>query len=262
MSIPGTPQPNSVDTTLANRIPAIEYHDAEYGSGTIQMTTEWFLNQMQWLSDNGYKTLTGGELYQFVTGASKPPQKSCFLRFDLGLPVYKSFQQVIIPTLVKHSFHATVFVLTGNIKDTQPAKGNFICWSHLREWEQTGFVEVGSHSVSHPDFRPTATAKRLSELKESKRIIESKLGHAISFFAWPYDSVPTQPDVLLKLFDYKLGFAGYRLERSIVFKDPNPFALPCYYPYSSKKTYPLITTTKKLTFGQMIQDAVAIPKKP
>ena len=261
MEINATPQVNSTDSVPAGRIPALEYHDTEYKGGVaIQMTAEWFLAQLQWLSDNGYKTLTGGELYQFVMGTSRPPQKSCFLRFDVGLPVYKSFQEVIVPALVKYSFHATFFVLTSNIKDTPPAKGNFISWSHLREWEQTGCVEVGSHSVNHPDFRPTGTPTRLWELRESKRVIETKLGHPISFFSWPYDSVPNHPDVLLKLFGYRLGFAGYRNERSIMFKDPNPFALPCYYPYSSKKAYPLITTSNKLTFGQMIQGAIALPK--
>jgi peptidoglycan/xylan/chitin deacetylase (PgdA/CDA1 family) len=251
-----------VNPVQASRIPAIEYHDSNYGSGTIEMTDEWFLAQMQWLADNGFKTLTSQELLQFALGNSRPPQNSCFLRFDLGLPTFKSFQQVIVPALVKYSFHATFFVLTSNIKDTQPANGNFNTWSSLREWEKTGLVEIGSHSVNHPDFRPTGTLTRLWELRESKRTIESKLGHSISLFAWPYDSVPNHPDVLLKLFGYNLGFAGFRNERSIVFKDPNLFALPCYYPYSSKKTYPLITTTNKLTFGQMIQAAVAIPKKP
>jgi peptidoglycan/xylan/chitin deacetylase (PgdA/CDA1 family) len=262
MAIDATIQPNSPDTLPASRIPALEYHDTEYNGGsTVQMKAAWFLDQMKWLYDNEYKALTGGELYQFAMGAVRPPQKSCFLRFDLGLPVYKSFQEVIVPTLVKYSFHAIFFVLTSSIKETAPAKGNYITWDHLREWEQTGCVEIGSHSIKHPDLRAASTPTRLWELRESKRIIETKLSHLISFFAWPYDSVPNHPEILLKLFNYRLGFAGHRVERSIVFKDPNPFALPCYYPYSSPKAYPLITTSNKLTFGKMIEAAVALPKK-
>jgi peptidoglycan/xylan/chitin deacetylase (PgdA/CDA1 family) len=261
MSINPSGQLVSVDSTLATRIPALEYHDSEYKGGeTVQMTPEWFMAQMQWLADNGFKTLTSQELLQFVSGSSRPPQKSCFLRFDVGLPVYKNFQEVIVPTLVKYSFHAAFFVLTSNIKDVQPAKTNFICWSHLREWEKTGLIEIGSHSINHPDFRPTGTATRLRELRESKRIIESKLGHLISLFAWPYDSVPNHPDILLKLFGYTLGFAGYRIERSILFKDSSQFALPCYYPYSSKKAYPILTTSNKQTFGQMLLGAVTTQK--
>ena len=245
----------------ASRIPAIEYHDSEYGGGLVQMTTPWFLSQLQWLSDNGFKTLTNAEMIAFATGQTRPQQKSCFLRFDLGVPVHKNFQEVIVPTLQKFGFHATFFVLTNAIKDTvKDSNDNSVCWSNLKEWEQTGLVEIGSHGVYHPDYRKAGTASRLYDLGTSKRTIEVKLGHPISFFAFPYDSVPNHPDVLLKLFNYKLGFDGHRVERSVLFKDAGAFSLPCYYPYSSKNTYPILTSTNKLTFEQMITAAIALPK--
>lgn len=249
---------SSADPIPASRIPAIEYHDSEYGGGLTQMTTPWFISQLQWFSDNGFQTLTNAQMIEFATGQARPQQKSCFLRFDLGVPVYKNFHDVIVPALQKFSFHATFFVLTNAIKET--AKDNSICWSHLREWEKTGLVEVGSHGVYHPDYRKASTPSRLYDLGLSKRIIESKLGHPISFFGFPYDSVPNRPDILLKLFGYKLGFAGHRVERSILFKDIDAFGLPCYYPYSSKKTYPILTSTNKQTFEQMITAAIAPAK--
>jgi peptidoglycan/xylan/chitin deacetylase (PgdA/CDA1 family) len=256
MSTVTIPQSVPVDPSLVSRIPAIEYHGTEYDGGpTIQMTAEWFLDQMLWLSDNGYKALTNDEILQFVQGVARPPKKSCILRFDVGLAILKEIRDVILPALQRFSFHATFYVLTSSIKDT-PYK-NCICWSDLREWEQTGLVEIGSHGVYHPDYRKAATAMRVWDARLSKRIVESKLGHPISFFAFPYDSVPNHPDLLLKLFDYRLAFAGYtRMDRSVQFNDPTPFALPCYYPYSGKKIYPIITTTKTMTFGQMIEAAI------
>jgi len=256
MSTGTAPQPVPVDPSLASRIPAIEYHGTEYNGGpTVQMTPEWFLAQMQWLSDNGYKALTNDEMLQFVQGVARPPKKSCILRFDLGLAILKEIREIILPALQKFSFHATFYVLTSSIQDT-PYQ-NCICWSDLREWDQTGLVEIGSHGVYHPDYRKAATTTRVWDARESKRRIETKLGHPISFFAFPYDSVPNHPDLLLKLFDYRLAFAGYsRMDRSVQFNDPTPFALPCYYPYSGKKIYPIITATKKLTFGQMIEAAI------
>jgi peptidoglycan/xylan/chitin deacetylase (PgdA/CDA1 family) len=250
-----TPQPEPVDPTLASRIPIIEYHDAEYkGAQTVQMTTAWFLDQLKWLYDNGFKTLTSDELLQFALGNSRPVKKSCVLRFDMGMPVFKNFQEVVLPALEKYSFRAVFFVLTSSIKDTNA--NNYISWDNLRAWEQTGLVEIGSHGVYHPDYRSAATATRVWDARESKRIIEGKLGHPISFFAFPFDSVPNHPDLLLKLFGYRLGFAGSRTERSVVFKDPNPFALPAYYPYSYKAIYPRMTANSKLTFGQMIEAAI------
>jgi len=256
MSTGTVPQPSPVDPSIASRIPAIEYHGTQYNGGpTIQMTPEWFLDQMQWLSDNEYKALTGDEILQFVQGVATPPKKSCILRFDVGLAILDEIRDVILPALQTFGFHATFYVLTSSIRDT-PYK-NCICWSDLREREQTGLVEIGSHGVYHPDYRKASTLTRLWDARVSKRTIESKLGHPISFFAFPYDSVPNHPDLLLKLFNYRLAFAGYtRIDRSIQFNDPTPFGLPCYYPYSGKKIYPIITATKNLTFGEMIDAAI------
>jgi hypothetical protein len=70
--------------------------------------------------------------------------------------------------------------------------------------------------------------------------------------------VPTRPDLLLKPLGYTLAFAGYRTERSVLLKDATPYSLPCYYVYSGESTYPVVTGTNGLTFGQMIDKAVAI----
>ena len=79
MTLPG-------DSSLALRIPAIEYHDTEYKGGqTVQMTTAWFLAQLQWLSENGYHALSNEEILRFVQGEYQPPKRSCFLRFDVGI---------------------------------------------------------------------------------------------------------------------------------------------------------------------------------
>ena len=78
-------QPSALEPALAGRIPAIEYHDSEYGGGQVQMTTTWFMAQLQWLSDNGFKTLTNAEMIAFATGQQRPQQRSCFLRFCTGL---------------------------------------------------------------------------------------------------------------------------------------------------------------------------------
>src|SRR5215212_937165 len=89
MSIGIDPQPIPIDPPLATRIPAIEYHGTEYNGGpTIQMRPEWFIAQMQWLSDNGYKALTNDETLQFVQGIARPPKNrascaSMWLRTNL-----------------------------------------------------------------------------------------------------------------------------------------------------------------------------------
>jgi peptidoglycan/xylan/chitin deacetylase (PgdA/CDA1 family) len=251
-----TPPETSVDQTLAKRIPVIEYHGTEYSMGaSVQMKSEWFLSQLQWLSDNGYQTLTGEQLIDFTLGVSRPPQKSCAIRFDLGLAVAKNVEEVVIPALEKHGFRALFFVLTSSVKDE--SKDDFLTWDQIRAWEGAGLIETGSHGVYHPNYKKINQVQRKWDAKTSKDRIEENLGHAISLFAYPYDSVPTRPDLLLKPLGYRLAFAGYRIQRCVLFKDPSPYALPCYYPYSNNKIYPKINGTKGLTFGQMIEASIA-----
>jgi peptidoglycan/xylan/chitin deacetylase (PgdA/CDA1 family) len=248
------PRSEATDPTLARRIPVVEYHDTEYSQGpTVQMHTQWFLDQLQWLSDNGYRCLKSDELVQFVLGQSRPAQKSFALRFDLGAPIFQNFNDVIIPALEKYSFHAFFFVLTSMIKEDNGDK--CVCWNNLLEWEKAGLIEVASHGVYHPDYQKITMAQRLWDARESKRLIELKIGHPISFFGFPKDSAPQHPETFLKPLGYRLAFAGPRMERSVLYKDPNPFALPCYYPYSDNKYYPAINGMKGLDFGGMIQNA-------
>lgn len=250
------PPVEPVDPTLASRIPVIEYHGTEYKMGSaIQMKTEWFHAQLQWLSDNGYQTLTGDQLVDFALGVSRPPKKSCAIRFDLGLAVAQNVQEVLIPALEKHGFRALFFVLTSSVKETN--QDNFLTWSQLRQWDEAGLIEIGSHGVYHPDYKKLTEVQRKWDAKTSKATIEANIGHPIAFFSYPYDSVPARANLLFKPLGYKLAFTGYRNQRSVLFKDPHPYGLPCYYPYSNQKIYPKIYGTKNLTFGQMIEAAIA-----
>ena len=234
----------------------MEYHTTEYTQGpTVAIHTDWFLAQLQWLSDNGYKALTGEEVIHFVQGDSRPPQKSFALRFDLDAAIYQNFHDVIIPALEKHSFQAFFFALTSMTRDDN--KDGCVSWNNLLEWEGAGIIEVASLGVYHPDYQQITMDQRLWDARESKRVIEPKLGHPISFFGFPKDSVPDHPEAFLKPLGYSLAFAGPRMERNVLFKDPNPYALPCYYPYSDPKYYPAINGMNGADFGGMIQAATA-----
>jgi N-acetylmuramoyl-L-alanine amidase len=249
-----TPPEVPAETVLAKKIPVIEYHDTEYTQGpTVVIHTEWFLAQLQWLSDNGYKTLTGEELVRFVQGEYRPPQKSFALRFDLGAPIYRNFKDVIIPALKEFSFRAFFFMLTSMTKEEN--REGCVSWANLIEWEKAGYIEVASHGTYHPDYKKITPAQRLWDARESKRFIEEKVGHPILFFGFPMDSSPEHPEAFLRAAGYSLGFVGPRMERSVLFKDPDPFALPCYYPYSDPRYYPAINGMKGLDFGGMIEKA-------
>lgn len=198
--------------------------------------------------------LSGAELLRFVHGEARPPQRSVLLRFDIGLPACHIYSQVVVPALRERGFHAVFFVLTNAIKDE--CRDNYICWDALKAWEAEGVIEVVSHGVYHPDYKELDLAGQRWDAAESQRLIETQLGHPADFFGFPFDSVPEHPGRLLEPLGYQLGFAGPRLERSVVWRDPDPFSLPAYFVYSGVETYPAITGTGGLTFGEMMFQAI------
>ena len=55
---------------------------------------------------------------------------------------------------------------------------------------ETKGMEIGSHSWSHPAFYTSSPKCCLDEATESRRFLESKLGHPVISFAFPFDYKP------------------------------------------------------------------------
>jgi len=54
--------------------------------------------------------------------------------------------------------------------------------------EESGLVEIGSHSVTHPRLSAQPLDAQLWELTESKKCLENMLGHPVTSFCYPYGS--------------------------------------------------------------------------
>ncbi len=247
------PQPSAV------RLPALEYHDTEYNAsdGRVQMTTEWFRNQMTWLRDNGFTTISAEQLLGFLDGSQALPQRSVLLTFDVGTHRADNYENVIIPTLRELGFQAIVFVLTNAI--TQDGSDNSISWEMLRDWAAEGLISVQSHGVYHPDYRGLSVGQQLWDATTARDLITQEIGTAPLLFAFPFDAVPDDAALLMPDAGYAAALAGHRNERSILASDPGRYELPRYYPYSSATGYPVLVGPEGWTFEQMMLRAIAPP---
>jgi peptidoglycan/xylan/chitin deacetylase (PgdA/CDA1 family) len=227
----------------ATKLATIEYHDTSFMmSDTIKMKTEWFEDQLKSLSDQGYYAVSANDLELFLQGKIQLPAKSVVLTFDLGTGQREDFDKNIIPLLQKYHLRGIFFITTKDIQDQ--CTGNAHCWSTLNNWKNTGVASFGSHSVSHPDLSKISSTQVMTELVESKRILEEKLGVKINGFAYPFEIYPKDRDIIMSNAGYSFAFAGY--SRSIVDltakpNDDSPFTLPRLLPYSSDSAYPNLT---------------------
>jgi LysM repeat protein/peptidoglycan/xylan/chitin deacetylase (PgdA/CDA1 family) len=237
------------------RVPIVEYHySGFYMSADVMMTTAWFDDQLQWLADNNFTTLTADQLLGVLDGAYTPPERSIVLSFDLGTPHYDNFANVIVPALRRYNMRAIFFVVLNAVNDD--CSRNYVCWSSLRAWQSEGLVSVQSHGVSHPDYATLTFDQIRADAGLSKTTIEMQLGTPVTIFAYPYDSVPSTAASVLTALGYRAALAGnVSGDRSVRSGDSRRFDLPRYYPYSSESRYPLMLGSS-LSFGEMILQAV------
>ena len=145
-----------------------------------------FEQQMKYLKNNGYRTISLEQLQCFLAFECSIPEKSVVITLDDG---YRSAYDVAYPILKKHGFTATLFIYTDYVGISK----NAITWSQVKEMKADGF-EVGSHTISHADLTQQREGEDFrvyqdrieKEIGGSKRIIDKKLNQNTTAFAFPF----------------------------------------------------------------------------
>ena len=177
-----------------SEVPVLMYHeitDSKTPGDQTRISLLRFEEQMDWLAENHYNSLSLDELIAFMQGASVP-DKSVVLTFDDG---WKSQLQVL-PILKRHGFKAAFFVFPG--KGIEDPYGDYLDWEELQGISNDPDFEVQAHSMAHPWDKDsnlvtwvegTPSGKNRSdaeyELKQSRAILEQRLGVPVRYFAWP-----------------------------------------------------------------------------
>jgi N-acetyl-anhydromuramyl-L-alanine amidase AmpD/peptidoglycan/xylan/chitin deacetylase (PgdA/CDA1 family) len=227
----------------AAHIPIIEYHDPEFKmNDQVQMTLEWFADQMSWLAANGYSTLSAQQLVAYLDGEASFPYKSVVITFDIGTAKRANYINVVIPTLKKYGYQAIIFILANDSVVRDECKGDqYFCWDDFRSWAQEGLVSIASHGLFHPDFTKLTQVQMKYEVEQSRKVILEKTGQLPLGFAFPYDSAPSAGWSVVQAAGYEFAVAGNtRKDLTVVPNDPDRFHLPRLYPYSNPHIYPML----------------------
>jgi peptidoglycan/xylan/chitin deacetylase (PgdA/CDA1 family) len=173
------------------RLPILMYHSIsdtpEAGVRAYYQTVthpEVFKRHMNGLREAGWRGVT---LRDGLTSLSQGPaqvEKAVAITFDDG---FEDFYTAAFPVLRENDFSATMYLPTAHIGDMSRAFKGQPCmtWPQVEELHRHG-IEFGSHSVSHPKLWDLSWMQIATELRDSKREIEDKLGVAVPSFAYPY----------------------------------------------------------------------------
>jgi peptidoglycan/xylan/chitin deacetylase (PgdA/CDA1 family) len=163
----------------ADGAPILLYHDiVERGAAPgnpFTVTADAFALQMSWLAAH-FTVVSVGELVSRMTRGTARGHAA--VTFDDG---YRSTVDHALPVLRARSLPATVFVDTGRLN----SGGTALTDADVRMLSAGG-VEVGSHTVTHPNLVETDDASLRRELSESRERLASLTGTDIVGFAHPF----------------------------------------------------------------------------
>jgi len=204
------------------KVPVLMYHKVSPGKKEkYRISPERFISQMEYLSKRGYQTISSDELLGVVRKRRILPEKPVLLTFDDG---YRDNFTYAYPILKRYNFRATIFLVTqyiGKKDGWGKGKEEILSWEEIGKMRKEGF-SFGSHTHTHPNLLKLSRDKVLSEIRDSKRILEERLGEPIKFFAYPYGKFNSQIRDMVKEAGYLGAFSTLPGKNGI---DEDPFLL-------------------------------------
>jgi peptidoglycan/xylan/chitin deacetylase (PgdA/CDA1 family) len=139
------------------------------------------------------------------------------LTFD---DAFVNFAEIVWPILEGRGLPSTVFVpvefLDGGPSPLRGAERLApMSWTALRELGSRSSVEIGSHSLSHPDLRQLADEALERELRDSRARIEDAVGRPSPTFCYPKALCDARvAAVAAQHYEAALGAGGRRVSEA------------------------------------------------
>ena len=230
------------------RIPILMYHSisdapekAHHPYFKTNTSPRVFAEHMKFLHESNYAVILLPEAVDIITRNPEPAnRRHCLttrnsqlvtcnpvvLTFDDG---FADFYTEAFPILQEYGFCATVFLPTGFISDGECCfkDKRYLRWGEIRELAKSR-IEFGSHTVTHPQLRDLDWSQVEQEIRESRGIIEDKIGEKVESFSYPY-AFPAENECLkerLKNLLVKLGYKnGVTTSVGTAVRGDDPFFL-------------------------------------
>lgn len=182
---------------------------------TLSVTPKVFAEQLDALKMNGYTTIRFAD----ILSGSTLPQKPIILTFDDG---YLDAAEKALPALLLRQMVGTFFIISGRI-----GRNGYMTLNDLRLLTDNG-MEIGAHTVNHPDLRKLTPQKQRFEIGESAAYLRKILGVPVQVFAYPSGK-------------YK------PLTPSIVRSEEMPFAVSTHVGIPTEASNPLLLPRIRMT---------------
>lgn len=179
-------------------VPVLYYHSVdENADNEVTITPEMLKEQLNYINDNDYVTMTIKELYDYLKNNQPIPEKSIVITFDDG---YMNNYTEAFPILKEMNMKATIFCVGNSLDGSY-----YLSEDAIKEMSDYG-IDIESHTVNHLHLDTLSYNEQISELKKSKEILENITGKEILSIAYPFGDYNDDTLKAVKDAGYKLAF--------------------------------------------------------
>lgn len=159
-------------------IPVLMYHSISDRdpSNSLLVSPSEFENEMAWLHDNGFTSLSLDELYYSLT-TGNVPAKPVVITFDDG---YDDNYTNAYPILKKYGLIGNFFVITDYIGTKQ----GFMNVDMLKEMHSNGMI-IESHTSNHQELKNISDDAKISSIKNAQNFLKENLNIDSKFICYP-----------------------------------------------------------------------------
>lgn len=197
---------------LRGELPILMYHDIGPRSSNPRfrefvIEASLFAEHVAALRDEGFTAEPSSRLPAVETSitAASP----VFITFD---DAYVSFVESAQPVLAQYQMTATLFVPTAFVGGRAKwmdviGEGDrqILSWQDLRDLRATG-IEIGGHGHEHLQLDLLARDRLVSEIANSRTLLEDQLGERIVTFAYPFGYHSRKVRKAVRRSGYELAF--------------------------------------------------------
>lgn len=187
-----TPTPANILQTTSEvdfclDVPILIYHHIQpldearrLGHAQLTVDSKIFDEQMHYLVEHGYQTITSEQVALALRSHQQLPPKSVVVTLDDG---YDDFYNYAFPIAKKHNVKMDFMISAGLIGNP-----GYMTWDQLREIAQNSLISIYNHTWSHAALGDSDLATIEREVMTANDQLEQKLNKKITIFTYPYGS--------------------------------------------------------------------------
>lgn len=183
--------------------PVLMYHyiseapeDSPRSLVDLTVPPEDFAAHLDVLQADGFTTVSMEQVYLAWYGEASLPEKPIVISFDDG---YWDAYAHATRLLLERGMRGTFYLIT-SLMD----QAGYLTWGQAAEMRAAG-MEIGNHSLTHPDLSRLSANEQRIELEQSTAAIESILGFRPTAFCYPFGRQNLNTRLILSELGYHSG---------------------------------------------------------